>query len=391
MIRLIFVILTVLFSTNSCAEEDLTIPTEIRGVWLTNVDSDVLTSREKISEAMQFLADHNFNLACPVVWNDAQTLYQSALMDSVFGFPIDPEYGTRDPLREVIEEAHKRNIAVIAWFEYGFSSSFEKNGGHILERFPNWAARDKQGNLLTKNGFEWLNSFHPAVQSFLKALITEVAQNYAVDGIQGDDRLPAQPAEGGYSEFTQQLYHSENEGKWPPEYSRDPEWLRWRADKLNEFAKAIYQSVKKVDPGILVTWAPSIYPWSYEEYLQDWPQWLRSHNADLIFPQNYRYSFKEYIETVDELNPELLNLSENDLDLIYPGILMKVGDYTIDREFLLKSIKYNREKGFNGEVFFFYEGLRKDNNELAKALLNGPYKKQARFPFIPRFLKEKNR
>ena len=62
---------------------------------------------------------------------------------------------------------------------------------------PEWAARDKNGAILTKNGFEWMNAIHPEVQQFLLDMVQEVIRSYDVDGIQGDDRLPAMPSEGG--------------------------------------------------------------------------------------------------------------------------------------------------------------------------------------------------
>ena len=360
--------------------------TEVRGVWLTNVDSKVLESREGISEAMQFLADHHFNLVCPVVWNKGLTQYRSQVMDSLFGIPVDPVYGGRDPLREVIIEAHKRNIAVIAWFEFGFASSYKKNGGHLLEKFPQWAARDIEGRLLEKNGFEWMNAYHPEVRQFLLSLIREVAQNYDVDGVQGDDRLPAQPAHGGYSHYTIKLYQSEHAGRRPPRDYRDTDWLRWRAGILNRFAGDVYNMVKSVDPNILVTWAPSIYPWSFEEYLQDWPQWVRSGHADLIFSQNYRYSLHEYKAVVEKQREVSENIAGAQ-GILYPGVLINVGDYVIPEEFLRASVQYNRQQGIGGEVFFFYEGLRKNDNRLARLLLESVYKEKADLPIVARFRK----
>lgn len=359
-------------------------PVELRGVWLTNVDSDVLKSRQSIAEAMQFLADNHFNLVCPVVWNKAATQYRSGVMARLFDFPIDTVYGARDPLAELIEEAHKRDIAVIAWFEYGFAASHKKIVGHILQKKPEWTARDSQGKPLIKNGFEWMNAYHPEVQQFMLDLITEVVTNYDVDGIQGDDRLPAQPSSGGYSEYTRQLYKAAHQNNEPPRDIMDADWLRWRADHLNEFAARVYQSVKEIDPALIVSWAPSIYPWSYEQYLQDWPAWVHAGNADLIVPQHYRYSIAEYKNTLDSQRPEILGLAETGVP-VYPGILMNVQGYVIPEEFLLASIGYNREKGVNGEIFFFYEGLRMNNDRLARALKDTYYSQPADLPFKPRY------
>ncbi|HOC89551.1 MAG TPA: family 10 glycosylhydrolase [bacterium] len=350
---------------------------ELRGVWLTDVDSKVLFSRKNIAEAMRFLAGHHFNVVFPVVWNQGYTLYPSALMDSLFGIPIDPAHRGRDPLAEVIEEAHKNGLKVIPWFEYGFSASYKENGGHLLRAKPHWAARDRQGRLLTKNGFEWMNPYHPEVQAFMRGLVLEVARGYEVDGIQGDDRLPAHPVEGGGDNYTGSLYRSQHQGADPPADPRDPGWMRWRADILNTFAGTLYREVKAVDSTLIISWSPSVYPWSYEEYLQDWPAWMRGGYADLVVPQVYRYDLERYRATLLEMK----NVTPPAPGArIYPGLLIKLGKYLIDPEYLLGAIRFNREMGYNGEVFFFYEGLRKKKGKLARALLNGPYREPAR-PF----------
>ena len=354
---------------------------EVRGVWLTNVDSDVLNSREQIAEAMQFLADHHFNIVYPVVWNKGYTLYPSAVMDSLFGLPIDPELEGRDPLQELIEEAQARGLAVAPWFEFGFASSYQAGGGHLLEAKPHWAARSADGELLTKNGFEWMNAYHPEVQDFLLALVEEVVTRYDVDGVQGDDRLPAQPIEGGYSAHTDSLYRAEHGGTAPPTDPRDPAWQRWRGDRLNAFGERLYDRVKAVDPDVLVTWSPSIYRWSFDEYLQDWPAWLRGGYADLVHPQVYRYDLDAYRTALAAQSADSLGLTADEHARVYPGVLMNVGDYRMTPELLLDVVRLNREMGYAGEVFFFYEGLRQNGDELADTLRATVYAEPARLPF----------
>ncbi|MEM1115238.1 MAG: family 10 glycosylhydrolase [Bacteroidota bacterium] len=358
--------------------------TELRGVWLTNVDSDVLLSREGIAEAMQFLADHNFNVVYPVVLNAGMTLYPSDAMEAVTGTRIDPRYAGRDPLAEVVEEAAKHDIAVIPWFEYGFASSFSLGGGPILAAKPEWAARDRDGTLLTKNGFEWMNAYHPEVQQFVLDLVLEVAEGYAVAGVQGDDRLPAQPSEGGYSDVTRQLYASEHGGAEPTRAYLDADWLRWRADKLNAFGQRFYDAVKAVDPDLQVSWSPSPYPWGYRNYLQDWPAWASGGYADQVHPQVYRYSLDAYAATLASQGAAALGLDPSVDALVYPGVLMNVGDYVIPVDDLMGLLQHNRGQGYNGEVFFFYEGLRTNDDALADTLLSTFYAVPARRPFPDR-------
>src|SRR5689334_19698637 len=95
---------------------------ETRGVWLTNTDSKVLRSQQRIAEAMDFLAETGFNVVFPVVWNQGVTLYPSQIMQQTFGVEIHPSFVGRDPLRELIVEARRVGLKVIPWFEYGFAS-----------------------------------------------------------------------------------------------------------------------------------------------------------------------------------------------------------------------------------------------------------------------------
>ncbi len=345
----------------------------VRGVWLTNVDSDVLTSKEKIVESVNFLDELGFNTIFVVVWNKGMTQYKSKIMKEFTGIEIDTLLKDFDPLPVLIDEAHKRNMKVIAWFEFGFASSYKQNGGKILELKPHWKALDVNGNLVSKNGFEWMNGFHPEVQDFILSLINEVITNYDVDGIQGDDRLPAMPVESGYDEYTINLYKSEHDGKNPPKDFRDTAWVNWRVKKLNLFMKRIYNEVKSVNQNLIVSMAPSIFPWSKEEYLQDWVDWVKSQNVDLICPQLYRYKIKDYEKLLLDIIKNQIN--ENDLIKFYPGILLKVGNYYASPELINKKIELNRKMKINGEVFFFYEGLKKCP-ELFKKL----YKDKAIFP-----------
>ena len=354
---------------------------ELRGVWLTNVDSDVLNSRANIEEAMQFLADHNFNTVFPVVWNQAATMYPSTVMDTLINRRIDPEYAGRDPLQEIIEEAHERGIAVIPWFEYGFASSFSSGGGPILDEFPQWAAKDQEGDLLTKNGFEWMNPYHPGVRTLMMSLIMEVVNNYDIDGIQGDDRLPAHPVEGGYSSFTKDLYRQEHDGQDPPSNMRDPSWMQWRADILNAFGQNVYDNVKAVDDDLIVSWSPSVWTFSYREYLQEWPAWVNQGFTDIIHPQVYRRDVGSYRATLDAQAPDRAGWNRDAVVGFYPGVLLKVGGYVATPEDIKAFVQANRERGYQGEVYFFYEGLRAFDADVAEALVSSYYRDPAPLPF----------
>lgn len=356
---------------------------EVRGVWITNIDSDVMFSADSIRAAMKELSDQGFNVVFPVVLNDGYTLYPSEVMEETFGeaYRIDSILLSNkiDPLQEIVIEAQRYGMDVIPWFEFGFASSYKQDGGHILASKPEWAARDKEGNLLKKNNFEWMNGIHPEVQDFVQSLILEVIEKYDVDGIQGDDRLPAMPAHGGYSDYTRKLYKNEM-GVTVPEDPADSTFMRWKADKLNAFQSRLYEKVKERGEHLIVSTSPSVYPWSYDNYLQDSPIWYENGTTDLLIPQNYRYDIESYKSTLDqilEVHPGVLE-SET---VLASGILIKAGPRYNNFEYVVEAIRYNREKGVPGEVYFFYEGLDEKNENLGDSLAASWYKEPAQLPW----------
>ncbi|HEY9694304.1 MAG TPA: WG repeat-containing protein [Oculatellaceae cyanobacterium] len=343
---------------------------EIRGIWLTTTASQVLNSKQNIASAMDFLAQTGFNVVFPVVWNNGLTTYPSRVMRENFGIEINPRFQGRDPLAELIVEARRVGLAVIPWFEYGFASSYSRNGGEIIAKKPEWAARDYAGNLLTKNGFEWLNAFDTQVQDFLLSLFLEVAKNYQIAGIQGDDRFPALPSEGGYDLKTVELYRQQF-NQLPPQNHKDPQWLQWRADILSNFLTRFYQEVININPDLIISMSPSAYPWGLQNYLQDSQTWVDLGLVDLIHPQLYRYDFESYKKDIDRVVSN--QFTSQQLPQLIPGLLLKEAVYRINPDDLVQSIAYNRSLGIQGEVLFFYEALREDNDALAKILRSGIY------------------
>jgi uncharacterized lipoprotein YddW (UPF0748 family) len=332
----------------------------VKGVWLTNVASDALYSKEKIQKAVEKCHDLGLNTIFVVTWNKANTMYRSQIMKDFTGFELDPvldpEQTGRDPLQEVIDEAGKYGIKVIAWFEFGFSSSYQENGGILLEKKPHWASLDVDGNLTTKNGFEWMNALDREVQDFMISLVLEVVKNYDVDGIQGDDRLPAMPSEGGYNPKVIEAYKRDNFGAAPPANHKDYNWIQWRSEILTQFMKRLYEEVKAVKPECIVSMSPSIFPWSKEEYLQDWPTWVNFGYVDMVVPQVYRKDSAFYTRTLEATFNYILPEKRH---LFYPGVLIRVGDEQPSEAYFKYMIEENRRMGLHGEVYFFYEGLDK--------------------------------
>lgn len=335
----------------------------VRGIWLTNVASNVLNSRESIAKAMELLAGKRFNFVFPVVWNKGFTLYRSDVMVQNFGrdCQIDPIYRSqnRDPLQEVIEEAKQFGLKVIPWFEYGFVASavsintagkLQEFGGHILAQKPEWEAIDSKGKPLLKpllkpnqTGFRWMNALDRQVQK------------YDVDGIQGDDRLPAFPVEG-FDRSSADRFG----GKGSKPAYNNFDWMKFRANILTEFLANLRQEVKAIGNSqgkdLLISVAPHPRDFGFREYLQDTKSWIDRNLVDIIHPQLYRRNFKDYQQLCKQ---EIIgqNFTDAQIGKISPGILLKIGNFQVSNKDIEQIIQYNRSLGIDGEVFFFFEGV----------------------------------
>lgn len=349
----VFVVISFLLSCQELSAKD-----PIRGVWMTNVGSRVMYSTDSIARAVKQCKEQGINHIFVVVWNKGMTLYPSEVLHKHIGVAQDPLFKGRDPIRELIDLAHAQKIKVHAWFEFGFSFAYRDTLSSLwFKRYPEWLGRDKKGAVLMKNGFYWWNALHPGPQQLLKELILEVVEKYPIDGVQGDDRLPAMPSEGGWDPYTRRLYTGETGKRLEDGQLDESYFLQWKADKLSAYGKAIYAAVKEKRKSCIVSWAPSIYPWSKQQYLQDWPKWLEGGYADYIFPQLYRYKLDAYEKILKELKEQL---PDNKKKKVFPGILTSLGDgYQADETMLRGMIDLNRKYGFDGEVLFYYETLNR--------------------------------
>jgi uncharacterized lipoprotein YddW (UPF0748 family) len=425
---------------------------KVRGIWITNVNSDILQPvvdidkfKSEVDKYIKRLAQTGFNVVFPVIWWGGYTLFQSKEMmkrfpeqrqkDLFTEKPFDkkfedclihPDYASTDPLQVIIDAAHRHYMKVIPWFEFGFGSSNSDSyeygeNDYILKKYPSFAAKraeDTAQDLYKPEAekFRWMNAFNPEVQEFIEALILEVCQKYEIDGIQGDERLPAFPAEGATQfeassiqqvadEFIQAVT-TDWKNLWQ-ELSPSPrkEHLYGKIQKLEQIPDDIATLAKQVvelNQGITDSKKNNalsgksevekalIHLWSafrarrLAEFLQRVTQKVKAKGEEKqrtllvsMAPECYPDSFTEKLQdyerwlgAVDLLHPQLYRFSNNEylkafndqkFDLygeakekISVGIKVIKDDKSIlSSEDLKQMIDHNRRYGIQGEVFFY--------------------------------------
>lgn len=328
---------------------------EIRGVWITNVDSNVLFDRSRLSQMVQNLAQLNFNTLYPVVWNWGYTLYPSQTARQVTGAAYDPRpYGleNRDALAEMIQQAHQRRMAVIPWFEFGF---MVPEDSALAIRHPDWLTQRQDGTQTWQEGIYprvWLNPFKVEVQQFIMKLILELVTEYDIDGIQFDDHFGL-PTEFGYDPTTIALYQKEHQGKVPPSNPKDPAWMRWRADKITQFLRQVFEGVKAQKNQVIVGLSPNNYTFAYNNSLQDWRSWEQRGLIEELVLQVYRSNLTSFI---NELKAPEFQAARRHIPTGV-GVLTGLRRLPVPIKQVQEQVQAVRSQGVPGVSFFFYETL----------------------------------
>jgi uncharacterized lipoprotein YddW (UPF0748 family) len=327
--------------------------TELRGVWLTNIDSEVIFSGNNIIDAVNRLDKLNFNTIYPTVWQGGYTLYPSAAAQRVFGQSIDPSPGLkdRDTLKEIIAQSRQKGIAVIPWFEFGFMAPAESE---LATLHPDWLAHRRDGSTIWKEGEHervWLNPFHPEVQQFILDLIIEIVDNYDIDGIQFDDHFGL-PVEFGYDPLTVLMYQEQIKSP-PSDDPRETFWVRWRADKINDFMGRVSRAIKSRKEKCIVSLSPNPFHFSLPAHLQDWFTWERRGYIDEIVLQIYRSDIKRFSA---ELEREEVKLAKLNIPTAI-GILTGLKNNSVPLKQIQEQVQEVRKREFAGVSFFFYESL----------------------------------
>ncbi len=324
---------------------------EIRGVWLTTHDTQTVIDHNKLQTAITQLAALNFNTIYPVVWNSGYALYPSPVAQQAEIQPfIRRGLQGQDPLADMITQAHQNELLVLPWFEFGFMTP---PSSELALKHPNWLTKKSNGSLTSNSAageVVWLNPFHPEVQQFIISLVTEVMQQYNVDGIQFDDHLSL-PVEFGYDTYTKKLYRQQT-GRTVPTNPNNETWRRWRANQLTAFVKKLRKAIKAQKSNAILSISPNPYETAYKSHLQDWLGWVRQDLVDELIVQVYRPNLSVFVKQITR--PEIKETQRKIPTGI--GVLSGVRHRPVTMKFIQEKVLASRQRGL-GVSFFFYSTL----------------------------------
>lgn len=290
---------------NSSAQTD-----EMSAAWVSTVyNLDWPSSNSKNNPQMQKqelinmldkLKETGINTIVLQVRPKADALYKSSInpwSDVLTGTAgKDPGY---DPLKFAVEEAHKRNMEVHAWFNpYRVTTSgtdFNKLAANSPARLhPEW--------VISYNNKLYYDPGLPEVRKHIVETVNEVVSNYNVDGIHFDDYFYPD------SNFTDNQTYNK--------YGNGMEKGDWRRSNVNNLLKDVKTSIKSIKPNVKFGVSPSGI-WrnkssdptgsdtrgseSYSTQYADTRYWIKNNLIDYVTPQLYwpiGYSVADYSKLV---------------------------------------------------------------------------------------------
>lgn len=328
---------------------------ELRGVWVSDVDSQVMQSRDNMAALAVQLANLHLNALYPVVWSQGETFYPSDVMVRHGAPKISGRYGLgtddRDPVADWVALGDAYEMDVVPWFEWGLKVPADSP---LARKHADWLSRDDSGrSTFDQDGMTtaYLNFVHPAVQQFYEELVVEFVTRYDVPAIQFDDHFSLKNT-FGYDDFTLGCYKEET-GKHARPAPADADWLAWRAAKLTQFVSRISKAIKTARPGIELSVSPNPYPWSYKNYVQDWPAWVEKGLVDEVVVQVYRDGMPRF---EGELRSPVLARLKGKARLAI-GVMAGQKPQPVPIEMVAGQTAKVREFGFSGVVYFFQESL----------------------------------
>jgi len=357
---------------------------EVRALWVTRT---TLTSPETIRAMVQSASAGGFNTLLVQVRGRGDAYYRSSLE------PRAPELAARpdfDPLAETLRLAHAAGLQVHAWVNLNLVSSaatLPASRDHIVYRYPEWlmVPRDLANEMATIDPRSpeyigrlarwsrarateveglYTSPLQPAVGEHLAAVVTELATNYAIDGIHFDyARYPN--ASFDYSRTALNLFKQSILGDLSAAERRGAEaserldpfayqnlfperWSAFRRARMTSLVMRLRTAVKTSRPEAIVSAAvvPDVHD-ALTVRLQDWRTWLDQGLIDVLCPMAYTQDARTFESQISAARALAGSRP------VWAGI----GAYRLSRPQTVQHITAARQVGASGVVLFSYDAL----------------------------------
>ncbi|MFW6358470.1 MAG: glycoside hydrolase family 10 protein, partial [Chroococcales cyanobacterium] len=325
---------------------------EIRAIWLDRGTIVKAKSEQDLAQIFDRLANAGINTVFFETVNASYPIYPSKVAPQQ-----NPLIRGWDPLKAAVKLAHERGMELHAWV-WMFAAANQRHNtilnqstnylGPVLSAHPDWAIRNKQGNIFHPNSKKaFLDPANPKVRQYLLSLLTEIATEYDVDGIQLDYiRYPFQDPTAnhtyGYGVESRRQFLTKTGVDPINVYPRDralwKQWTDFRIQQIDSFVATVSQELRAKRPDLILSAAVFALPRSERlaKLQQNWEEWSKEGYLDLVVPMTYT----EDTQALKEMAQPLISQGLLDASLILPGVrLLNLPDVVaLDQVQLLRDL-----------------------------------------------------
>ena len=346
--------------------------TNIKAIWVIR---DRLVNKKSVTEIVDTAHKFGFNHIFAQVRGRGDAYYNSRIVIKA------PQVRGRnfDPLKELITQAHKRNIKVHAWtnvYLLWSSDKKPKSKKHLLNAHPEWTAKaygevidaKKNRRQFRLQGSEgvFLAPGNPNVEKYLLSVFGELIDNYMLDGLHLDYvRYPG--PEYGYNEGALDNFRAQTgvdpeifiENRKEISEVMGPEsvksfrrqWTNFKLRSISSLVEGIRSMINSSGKNVLLTAAVKPSPISaIDKNYQNWVKWIREGSLDYAVPMNYNADLKQFMSNVEEI-----------LRVVPPDkLIMGIGAFNQNHFDVESKIYKTLSRGINDFIFFSYNEIVKD-------------------------------
>jgi len=286
-----------------------------------------------VKKLVSKLAENGVNLIVAFsigYWPGGTSFYQSKVA------PHHPELNDRDFLAEIIEEAHKHNVKVIAYVNVLWGNR------DMYLTHPEWAQRKLSGAPISwdENYTSVAMCPNTSYRKYITEVAKEISENYDVDGFYFDE---AAFQSWCNCSTCKRLFKEETGFELPTQEDWGSliwkKFVNWRYQKITEFRKLLYNTVKKDNRAVFFQHPFPLAFWPLELVIQlermgEVPSRFSIELAKWYIPLTYGSDLEETSKFEDILHLELYRKSVGK-PIWWYGICIKVARAINDKKPIL--------------------------------------------------------
>ena len=368
---IIFLITILILSSCSISNH----PDEIRAVWISYIDYTQILwgkSQSEFEHSADEVIDNCLDYKINTIY-----LHASAFTDAYYESEFYPtqyigssigdelEY---DPLEIFIEKAHEKNIRVEAWINPFRSFDKEKMesvpDSYLVKKWVNEGSR----NVVYYKDRYYLNPAYQEVHDLILNVVSEIAENYDIDGLHMDDYF--------YPDHVEDSFDLKDYQKTDQSLSIED----WRRRNVNELVRAIDKQLDHIDRDLWFGISPAgNLEYSRDSIFGDVETWVEEEWVDYIAPQiyfGYTNQSRPFSATLSQWSDVVKG---TDVDLIVGLAAYKINqkngnsddeEWISDHDILIKQIEEAKDKqNYRGYALYSYHSMFRADEEDVNAVM----------------------